>query len=225
MNSDSSKSGKIFETQIKKAEELAAAMTRDRFEHIGAEKAFMRIAEQMPQMAKSLDDRIDRDSELGSSAQQVRKYVHNVISHIQGICESSAIKQKNEILICEGRAQSAHMMADAMRKDLDALQKAEIAEAVRVKKRAEVMFSKDEDKQDVPLADAPSDGPVVEVVDPPKSSGGRRPVRKLSEQRVDSNISAPLSSEQRKIEAQKTKASAKAARRAEIAKAKAGVRS
>jgi len=207
MNDPSSEVQTALEAQARKADDLAAAMTRDRSEHVGAEKAFLLIAKQMPELAKSFDARVERDDQVGAALEQVRRYVHNVIAHVQGLCESSALKQKSEILLCEGRAQTAQMMAQTMRKEIEAVGRVQAAHAARVEQRTETVFSRDE----------PDGGAVIKTAPAPASKGGRRVLRSVP-------VPAPVpvdesSPEVRKAQSEETRRAAKAERRAQVARA------
>jgi len=196
----------VLEAQAKKADELATAMARDRSEHVGAEKAFTLLAKQMPELAKSFDVRAEQDEQLGAAIEQVRRYVRNVIAHVQGLCESSALKQKNEILLCEGRAQTALMMAQTMRKEIESLDRIQAAHAARVERRAETVFARDEIEAAV----------KIETAAPPESRGGRRVMRSVPEPVVREEVTP----EERKDAGEQTRKAAKAAKRAQVTAAR-----
>ena len=195
----------MLEGQVRKAEELASAMTRDRSEYIGAEKALRLIAGQMPAYVKSLDERIEGDKDLGGAAEHVRRYAHNIVAYIQAMCESSALKQRNEVLLCEGRAQTAQMMATTMKKELDNLERIAESDAVRIAKRSEVMF--EEPRKEV----------EVESVEPPKSKGGRKHLRPVPEPPPKPQVDSEA---ERKAKAEAARKAKKAAARTANLKAR-----
>ena len=75
-------------------------------------------ARKLDPFAPYLEKRIEEDEDLGHAADRVRLYVKNVIAQFHAMCESQAAHQRNQVMLCEGRAQAAEQAVAQLEKDI-----------------------------------------------------------------------------------------------------------
>ena len=108
----------VLAKQVERNRELTTLSRREMSEHTGASQVLSLLAKQMPGFTASLEKRIEEDEDLGHAADRVRLYVKNVIAQFHAMCESQAAHQRNQVMLCEGRAQAAEQAVAQLEKDI-----------------------------------------------------------------------------------------------------------
>jgi len=108
----------VLTKQVERNRELTTLSRREMSEHTGAAQVLALLAKQMPGFAASMEKRIEEDEDLGHSADRVRLYVKNVIAQFHAMCESQSLHQRNQVMLCEGRAQAAEQAVALLEKDI-----------------------------------------------------------------------------------------------------------
>lgn len=105
--------------QVQKFEKVAEAMKADMHEHKGAESAFQLLVGQMPSFAAGIEERIEKDLELGSAAESVRVYAKNIIKRFMAMCESNQKAQNGQFFVAQGRMQAAEQTVKSLKGDIE----------------------------------------------------------------------------------------------------------
>lgn len=108
----------VLTKQVERNREAAQLSRREMNEHMGAAQVLALLAKQMPGFADSMEKRIESDEDLGNSASRVRLYVKNVIAQFHAMCESQSLHQRNQVMLCEGRAQAAEQAVAVLEKEI-----------------------------------------------------------------------------------------------------------
>lgn len=108
----------VLSKEMDRNRELVTIARREMFEHNGAAQVLGLLAKQMPGFAADIEKRIEGDPELGAEAEKVRIYVKNIIARFHVMCESQALHQSQQRMICEGRAQAAEQTITVLEKEV-----------------------------------------------------------------------------------------------------------
>jgi hypothetical protein len=110
---------KTLEHQIERFKAIADVAGKEMHEHSGARDALDLLAKQMPGFATSIEERIEKDTNLsGETARQVLVYSKNIIARFLAICESNAQAQNQQRFIAQGRMETALTMIESFKKDI-----------------------------------------------------------------------------------------------------------
>jgi len=107
-----------LEAQIEKFEKTAVIAQQEMHEHQGALEAFKLLAGQMPSFANSIEERIEKDLELGSAGDHVLVYSKNIIARFMAMCEANQKNQQHQRYIFEGRFDAASQAIKDLKKEI-----------------------------------------------------------------------------------------------------------
>lgn len=97
----------ILEQQIEEQAKTAEQAKRDMHEHNGAKQALAQIAKQFMGLSASIEERIDKDDDLGSAADKVLVYSKNIFARVITMCEANSKAQHQQQFIAQGRMEAA----------------------------------------------------------------------------------------------------------------------
>lgn len=117
--------------QVAKFAQVAEIMRKEMNEHQGAMEALNQLAKQMPSFMTSIEERIEKDTDLGNAAASVLTYSKNIIARFMAMCEANARNQHQQRFMAEGRMQMAEQTVANLRKEI------ETQKAVAAKREAE----------------------------------------------------------------------------------------
>ena len=158
----------VLEKQVTNFTRTAEQMKKDMHEHNGARQALEQLAKQFLALSVSIEDRIDKDKELGSSADKVLVYSKNIFARVHAMAESNAKAQMQQRFIAQGRMEAALQAVEDFQKEIET-QKAFVAKRERLaedaRKAREAKEIEEEVKQEAKEAAEEAEKEVAELVE------------------------------------------------------------